>query len=89
MGGETILALEDDVASKQKKKGDNYFSYWDFLLHSLYVVWGKLVLDLQNAYRKLFSRLTLSLKHLLDHLPHLTFPWQFSVGLTIMQQQLT
>lgn len=78
MGGETVLALEDDVASKQEKKGVSYFSYWDFILHSMYAVGGKLVLGLQNAYRKLLSCLTLSLKHLLDRLPHLTFPWQFA-----------
>ena len=52
MGGETILALEDDVASKQKKRGDNYFSYWDFLIHSMYVVWGKRVLDLQKCLQE-------------------------------------
>lgn len=71
------------LQANRKKKGVSYFPYWDCILHSMYVVWGKLALDLQNTYRKLLSCLNLSLKHSLDRLPHRIFPWQFAEWLPI------
>ena len=40
------------LQANRKIKGDNYFSYWDFIIQSMYVVWGKLVLGLQKCLQE-------------------------------------